>query len=102
MGTINKEDTVFVGDEHPMRYADEVARLFAFKDKKEVKIAARGSHISNAVNVEEMVRNELLLGKNAVKVVSVNLGTDKLPNRDKGNNGTHNVSTIEIVLVRIE
>jgi DNA-binding protein Alba len=98
----NNNDIVFVGDEHPMRYAEEVARLFAFKDKKEVKILARGRYISNAVNVAEIVKNRLLEGKNSVKVISVNIGTDNLPNREKGNDSKKNISTIEIVLGKNE
>ncbi len=99
------KDTVFIGNAKfpklPMQYAEEVARIIAFKDKKEVKILARGRFISNAVDVEEIVRNRLLEGKNAVKIKSVTLGTEQKDGERDGKKFKKNISTIEIILEKI-
>jgi DNA-binding protein len=59
----------------------------------EVTLKARGKAIGRAVDVAEIVRNRFLQG---LQVNNISIGTEQL----KSENGTTNVSTIEIVLGR--
>jgi DNA-binding protein len=65
---------------------------------KEVSIKARGRSISRAIDVAEVVRHRFLPD---VKIKSIGIGTDQfLPqDSDDANQGSTNVSTIEIKLI---
>jgi len=91
---VNRDgNTVVIGDKPIMNYV--VACLTVFNaGASEVKVRARGRHISMAVDAVEMLRRVFL---REVIVENVSLGTDTLI--DNGGKQV-NVSTIEIKLIK--
>ena len=65
----------------------------------EVSIKARGRSISRAIDVAEVVRHRFLPD---VRIKRIGIGTDQfLPiDQEEGSQGSTNVSTIEITLMR--
>jgi DNA-binding protein len=86
------ENVVFIGTKPVMNYVLAVITQFN-EGANEVTLKARGKAIGRAVDVAEIVRNRFLQG---LQVNNISIGTEQL----KSENGTTNVSTIEIVLGR--
>lgn len=84
------DNVVFVGTKPVMNYVLAVIRQFN-EDTGEVVLKARGRAISRAVDTAEIVRHRFLQGLN---VKTIDIGTEEI----KGERGTSNVSTIELVL----
>ena len=88
-------DTVFIGKKPLMAYATAVMMHFN-SGAKQCTVKARGQSISHAVDVVEVVRNRFFQGKLVIN--EVRIGTEVLGEGEE----MRNVSTIEIVLSRIE
>ncbi|KUO42123.1 MAG: RNA-binding protein [Hadesarchaea archaeon YNP_N21] len=88
------ENVVFIGTKPVMNYVLAVITQFN-EGANEVTLKARGKAIGRAVDVAEIVRNRFLQG---LQVNNISIGTEQL----KSENGTTNVSTIEIVLGRAQ
>ncbi|MCL5419406.1 MAG: DNA-binding protein Alba [Candidatus Marsarchaeota archaeon] len=87
------ENTIFVGKKPPMNYVLAVVTQFN-NGARSVKIKARGSAISRAVDVAEISRNRFVTG---ARVDAIVISSEELPNED----GTRSkVSSIEITLAR--
>ena len=91
-------NAVLIGKKPIMNYVLACITFF-HSGAKEVSIKARGRSISRAIDVAEVVRHRFLPD---VKIKNVGIGTDKfLPiDREEVNQGSTNVSTIEITLMR--
>jgi len=88
-------DTVFIGKKPLMAYATAVMMHFNSGSKK-LTVKARGKSISHAVDVVEVVRRRFFQGKLNVKEV-------RIASETLGEEGdTRNVSTIEIMLERLD
>ena len=91
---MSRSNTVFIGRKPVLNYV--LACLTLLKSgEEEVFIKARGRSISTAVDVVEVTKNRFL---NDLKVVDINIGTEKLTSPDR--NQPSNVSTIEIKVTR--
>ncbi|MEM0332797.1 MAG: DNA-binding protein Alba [Archaeoglobaceae archaeon] len=86
------ENAVFVGNKPVMNYVLAVLTQFN-SGATEVSIKARGKAISRAVDVAEIVRKRFLPD---VDVKDIKISTEQVT----GEQGTANVSAIEIVLQR--
>jgi len=89
---MSEDNTVYIGRKGPMEYVLAVVTQFR-SGSDEVVIKARGKAISRAVDVAEIVRNRFVRG---ASVKDVRIGTERVEDED----GTINVSSIEIVLSR--
>jgi DNA-binding protein len=96
------EEKIFIGSKPLSVYTDILYNKMTFKGKKEMKIVARGRFISKAVDVEEIVKNKFLIGNNAIYVDKVILGSKPYKKEVNGKNLDGNVSTIEIVIKKLE
>lgn len=88
------ENSVFVGNKPVMNYVLAVLTQFN-SGATEVSIKARGRAISRAVDVAEIVRKRFLPD---VDVKDIQISTEQI----EGEQGTANVSAIEITLVKKE
>jgi DNA-binding protein len=88
------ENAVFVGNKPVMNYVLAVLTQFN-NGAKEVAIKARGKAISRAVDVAEIVRKRFLTD---VDVRDIKIDTEQIESEQ----GTANVSSIEIVLAKKE
>jgi len=89
------ENTVLVGKKPLMGYV--VAALMQFqRGSNKAIIKARGSNISKAVDVAEVLRNKFLPG--IVTVSKVEIGTERVGEGEK----VRDVSVIEIQLEKIK
>ena len=91
---MSRNNTVFIGRKPVLNYV--LACLTLLKSgESEILIKARGRSISTAVDVVEVTKNRFL---NDLKVVDINIGTERLtsPDRDQPTN----VSAIEIKVTR--
>jgi len=86
-------NTIYVGTKPAMSYVLAVITHFNSSDVKEVALKARGRAITTAVDTAEIVRRKFL---KELKVAKITIGTEELQRED----GTRNVSTIEINLKR--
>ena len=86
------ENSVFVGNKPVMNYVLAVLTQFN-SGATEVSIKARGRAISRAVDVAEIVRKRFLPD---VDVKDIQISTEQI----EGEQGTANVSAIEITLVK--
>uniref|UniRef100_A0A7J2TIK5 DNA/RNA-binding protein Alba n=1 Tax=Archaeoglobus fulgidus TaxID=2234 RepID=A0A7J2TIK5_ARCFL len=86
------ENAVFVGNKPVMNYVLAVLTQFN-SGATEVAIKARGKAISRAVDVAEIVRKRFLPD---VDVKNIKISTEQV----SGEQGTANVSAIEIILYR--
>lgn len=86
------ENAVFVGNKPVMNYVLAVLTQFN-SGAKEVSVKARGRAISRAVDVAEIVRKRFLPD---VDVKDIKISTEQVT----GEQGTANVSAIEITLYR--
>ncbi|MCX8172979.1 MAG: DNA-binding protein Alba [Archaeoglobaceae archaeon] len=86
------ENSVFVGNKPVMNYVLAVLTQFN-NGASEVSIKARGRAISRAVDVAEIVRKRFLPD---VDVKEIKISTEQV----SGEQGTANVSAIEITLYR--
>ncbi|MEM0022555.1 MAG: DNA-binding protein Alba [Archaeoglobaceae archaeon] len=86
------ENSVFVGNKPVMNYVLAVLTQFN-SGAKEVSVKARGRAISRAVDVAEIVRKRFLPD---VDVKDIKISTEQVT----GEQGTANVSAIEITLYR--
>jgi DNA-binding protein len=84
------DNAVFIGSKPVMNYVLAVITQFN-RGTGDVTLKARGRAISRAVDAAEIVRNRFLQD---VGVKNISIGTEEL----QSENGTNNVSTIEIVL----
>ena len=83
-------NVVYVGNKPVMNYVLAVVKEFN-NGANEVVIKARGKAISRAVDAAEVSRNRFLTDR---KIKGITIGTEKIVSE----NGTLNVSIIEIVL----
>lgn len=83
-------NVVYVGNKPVMNYVLAVVKEFN-NGASEVVIKARGKAISRAVDAAEVSRNRFLTD---IKINGITIGTEKMVSE----NGTLNVSIIEIVL----
>lgn len=88
------ENVIFIGTKPFMNYVTGTIMQFTTKDSEEVVIKARGSFISRAVNVAEVVRKRFLKEKN-LQIKDIKIDSEELKNKD---GKKINVSTIEITL----
>jgi DNA-binding protein len=86
-------NTIYVGTKPAMSYVLAVITRFNSSDAKEGTLKARGRAITTAIDVVEIVRRKFL---KELKVDKITIGTEELQRED----GTRNVSTIEINLKR--
>ena len=86
-------NTIYVGTKPVMSYVLAVITHFNSSDVKEVALKARGRAITTAVDTAEIVRRKFL---KELKAAKITIGTEELQRED----GTRNVSTIEINLKR--
>jgi DNA-binding protein len=93
---LSEDNAVLIGRKPVMNYVLACITLF-HGGAKEVNVKARGRAISRAVDVVEIARRRFLPD---VKVGKINIGTEQLEVRDRGETSTTNVSTIEIKLTR--
>jgi DNA-binding protein Alba len=89
--TERQDNVVFVGKKPSMSYVLAVITQFS-NGQQEVHIKARGRAISRAVDVAEIVRKRFAQD---VKIKNIEIGTEE---RDLGDKGKVNVSTIDILL----
>ena len=87
------QNIIYVGTKPAMSYVMAVITHFNSSDVKEVSVKARGRAITTAVDAVEIVRRKFLKDLKADKIT---IGTEELQRED----GTKNVSTIEITLKR--
>ena len=87
------QNIIYVGTKPVMSYVMAVITHFNSADAKEVSLKARGRAITTAVDTAEIVRRKFLKDLKADKIA---IGTEELQRED----GTKNVSTIEIILKR--
>ncbi len=86
-------NTIYVGTKPVMSYVLAVITHFNSSDVKEVSLKARGRAITTAVDTAEVVRRKFL---KELKAAKITIGTEEMQRED----GTRNVSTIEIKLKR--
>ena len=86
-------NTIYVGTKPVMSYVLAVITHFNSSDVKEVALKARGRAITTAVDTAEIVRRKFL---KELKAAKITIGTEEMQRED----GTRNVSTIEIKLKR--
>ena len=86
-------NTIYVGTKPAMSYVLAVITHFNSSDVKEVVLKARGRAITTTVDTAEIVRRKFL---KELKATKITIGTEELHRED----GTRNVSTIEITLKR--
>jgi DNA-binding protein Alba len=89
--TERPDNVVFVGKKPSMSYVLAVITQFS-NGQPEVHVKARGRAISRAVDVAEIVRKRFAQD---VKIKNIEIGTEE---RDLGDKGRVNVSTIDILL----
>jgi DNA-binding protein len=86
-------NTIYVGTKPAMSYVLAVITHFNESSAKDVTLKARGRAITTAIDVVEIVRRKFL---KELKTDKIEIGTEELQRED----GTRNVSTIEIRLKR--
>ena len=86
-------NTVYIGSKPVMNYVLAVITSFNSSDTKEVTLKARGRAITTAVDVAEIVRNRFM---KEIDASQITIGTEEMQRED----GTRNVSTMEIKLTR--
>jgi DNA-binding protein len=86
-------DTIYVGTKPAMSYVLAVITHFNKSDAKNVILKARGRAITTAIDTVEIVRRKFIKD---LKTEKIEIGTEELQRED----GTRNVSTIEINLIR--
>lgn len=86
-------NTIYVGTKPVMSYVLAVITHFNSSDVKEVSLKARGRAITTAVDTAEIVCRKFL---KELKANKITIGTEEMQRED----GTRNVSTIEIKLKR--
>ena len=86
-------NTIFVGTKPAMNYVLAVITHFNESKAKDVTLKARGRAITTAIDVVEIVRRKFMKD---IKTDKIEIGTEELQRED----GTRNVSTIEITLKR--
>jgi len=86
-------NTIYVGTKPAMSYVLAVITHFNSSEVKEVSLKARGRAITTAVDTAEIVRRKFL---KELKANKITIGTEEMQRED----GTRNVSTIEINLKR--
>ena len=86
-------NTIYVGTKPAMSYVLAVITHFNSSDVKEVVLKARGRAITTTVDTAEIVRRKFL---KELKATKITIGTEEMQRED----GTRNVSTIEINLKR--
>jgi len=86
-------NTIYVGTKPAMSYVLAVITHFNESSAKDVTLKARGRAITTAIDVVEIVRRKFL---KELKTAKIEIGTEELQRED----GTRNVSTIEINLKR--
>ncbi|RLE48209.1 MAG: DNA-binding protein Alba [Candidatus Methanomethylicota archaeon] len=88
---MSEEVSIFIGKKPRMSYV--LACLTAFHEgAKEVKVKARGSAISRAVDVVMLVKNRFMPD---VNIKGITIGTDEITVKE---GGSRRVSSIEICL----
>ena len=86
-------NTVYIGSKPVMSYVLAVITSFNSSDTNKVTLKARGRAITTAVDTAEIVMNRFMKD---LKVGAIAIDTEEVQREE----GTRNVSTIEIELVR--
>jgi len=86
-------NTIYVGTKPAMSYVLAVITHFNESKVKEATLKARGRAIKTAIDVVEIVRRKFIKDLETTKI---EIGTEEMQRED----GTRNVSTIEINLKR--
>lgn len=86
-------NTIYIGRKPTMSYVLAVITSFNSSDTKEVTLKARGQAITTAVDAAEIVHNRFMKELNVGRIM---IGTEEMQRED----GTRNVSTMEIKLTR--
>ena len=95
--TVKKEpEVVFIGNKPPMSYVMAVMTALSSGASTEITLKARGRAIATAVDVAEITCNRFIKD---LRVTAIGIGTEELPARE-GENGSRNVSTLEIKLAK--
>jgi len=84
---------IYVGTKPAMSYVLAVITHFNESDAKTATLKARGRAITTSIDVVEIVRRKFMKD---IKVEKIEIGTEELQRDD----GTRNVSTIEISIKR--
>lgn len=94
MSTENQDnDTVYVGNKRPVRYAD--AAMMSFNQgSEEVSLKSRGRAISTAVDAAEIVKRMV----DGVEVEDIEIDTEEVEDEETGDN--IRLSSIRIVLLK--
>ncbi len=92
---MSESNTVLIGRKPAMNYVLACITLF-HGGASEVNVKARGSAISRAVDVVEIVRRRFLLD---LKIKNIGIGTEQMTSFEEGGMPS-NVSTIEIMLTK--
>ena len=95
--TVKKDpEVVFIGNKPPMSYVMAVMTALSSGASTEITLKARGRAIATAVDVAEITCNRFIKD---LRVTAIGIGTEELPARE-GENGSRNVSTLEIKLAK--
>lgn len=89
-------EVVFIGSKPPMSYVMAVMTALSSGASTEITLKARGRAIATAVDVAEITCNRFLTD---LRVTAIGIGTEEMPARE-GENGSRNVSTLEIKLAK--
>ena len=89
-------EIVFIGSKPPMSYVMAVMTALSSGASTEITLKARGRAIATAVDVAEITCNRFLTD---LRVTAIGIGTEEMPARE-GENGSRNVSTLEIKLAK--
>ena len=90
---MSEDNTIYVGTKPAMSYVLAVITHFNESKAKDVTLKARGKAITTSIDVVEIVRRKFMKDLTLEKI---EIGTEELQRED----GTRNVSTIEICLKR--
>ena len=89
------ENTVFIGRKSAMNYTLVCVTIFN-KGHKHCVIRARGKSIGRAIDVADITRKRFLAG--AVDITAVKISSEEV----EGENGPRTVSTIDVVLEKLD
>lgn len=89
-------EVVFIGNKPPMSYVMAVMTALSSGATNEITLKARGRAIATAVDVAEITCNRFIKD---LRVTAIGIGTEEMPARE-GDNGSRNVSTLEIKLAK--
>ena len=93
------ENVVYIGDKPFTNYAMALFAQLSRKEQKEVRVIARGTFISRAVDVVEFAKRRFCEGENKIKEVNIKIGSESFKKKETdGRERKISVSVIEITL----